>query len=148
MGRGEGARVRGAGREGVRTARPVCGPPHHGAHLVSGSEGDVMASEKCTRVWEAAHRQYGRAWETTVRCGKGDPTAAREMAAASWAVAAAWRQIAAATTLPWWTVAALESAAGAFESQAREYEQARRARGHDQGRDHPACDATHAGRSS
>jgi lysozyme family protein len=108
----------------------------------------LMASEKCTRVWEAAHRQYGRAWETTVRCGKGDPTAAREMAAASWAVAAAWRQIAAATTLPWWTVAALESAAGAFESQAREYEQARRARGHDQGRDHPACDATHAGRSS
>jgi hypothetical protein len=122
MGRGEGARVRGAGREGVRTARPVCGPPHHGAHLVSGSEGDVMASEKCTRVWEAAYRRYGRAWETTARCGKGDPTAAREMAAASWAVAAAWRQIAAATTLPWWTVAALESAAGAFESQAREYE--------------------------
>jgi hypothetical protein len=81
-----------------------------------------MASAKCTRVWEAAYRQYGRAWETTARSGKDDPTAAREMAAASWAVAAAWRQIAAATTLPWWALAALESAAGAFESQARQYE--------------------------
>jgi lysozyme family protein len=81
-----------------------------------------MVSEKSTRVWEAAYRQYGRAWETTARCGKSDPVAAREMAAASWAVAAAWRQIAAATGLPWWALAALESAAGAFESQAREYE--------------------------
>ena len=44
------------------------------------------------------------------------------MASASWAVAAAWRQIATATTLPWWTVAAIESAAAAFEAQAREYE--------------------------
>jgi hypothetical protein len=44
------------------------------------------------------------------------------MAAASWAVAAAWRQIAAATRLPWWVLAAIESAAGAFEAQAREYE--------------------------
>ena len=82
----------------------------------------MRASEKSTRVWEAAYRQYGRAWETTARCGKSDPAAAREMAAASWAVAAAWRQIAAATRLPWWVLAAIESAAGAFEAQAREYE--------------------------
>jgi len=82
-----------------------------------------MASEKSTRVWEAAYRQYGRAWETAARSGKGDLAAAREMAAASWAVAAAWRQIAATTTrLSWWTLAAVESAAGAFESQARDYE--------------------------
>lgn len=122
MGRGEGARGRGTGREGRRATRPVLDPPHDGAHLGSGSAGDVMPSVKSTRVWEAAYRQYGRAWETTARSGKGDPAAAREMAAASWAVAAAWRQIAAATTLPWWTLAAIESAAGAFESQAREYE--------------------------
>lgn len=122
MGRGEGARGRGAGREGRRATRPVSDPPHDGAHLGSGSAGDVMPSVKSTRVWEATYRQYGRAWETTARSGKGDPAAAREMAAASWAVAAAWRQIAAATTLPWWTLAAIESAAGAFESQAREYE--------------------------
>jgi lysozyme family protein len=81
-----------------------------------------MASAKSTQVWEAAYRQYGRAWENTARSGKDNPVAARGMAAASWAVAAAWRQIATATTLPWWTLAAIESAAGAFESQAREYE--------------------------
>ncbi len=81
-----------------------------------------MASDTSARAWEAAYRQYGRAWETSARCGKSDPTAAREMAAASWAVAAAWHQIAAATRLPWWALAAIESAAGAFESQARDYE--------------------------
>lgn len=123
MSHGEVARGRGGtGRDGRRDTRPVTGPPQHGAHLVSGAAGEVMVSANATRVWEAAYRQYGRAWETTARSGKGDPAAAREMAAASWAVAAAWRQIAAATTLPWWTLAALESAAGAFESQARDYE--------------------------
>jgi hypothetical protein len=44
------------------------------------------------------------------------------MAAESWSMAAAWRQIAAATTLPWWTLAAIESAAAAFEALARECE--------------------------
>jgi hypothetical protein len=122
MSHGQGAQGRGAGRDGLRATQPVSGPPQHGAHLVSDSRGDVMASEKSTRVWEAAYRQYGHAWETTARSGKDDPAAARQMAAASWAVAAAWRQIAAATRLPWWTLAALESAAGAFESQARDYE--------------------------
>jgi lysozyme family protein len=81
-----------------------------------------MASEKSVRVWEGAYRQYGRAWEWTARSPKGDVAAAREMAAASRAVAAAWRQIATATTLPWWTLAAIESAAGAFEVQARDYQ--------------------------
>lgn len=81
-----------------------------------------MPSEKSTRAWEAAYRQYGRAWETTARCGNGDPIAAHGMATASRAVAAAWRHIAAGTTLPWWALAAIESAAGAFESQARKYE--------------------------
>ncbi len=122
MGRDEFTRVQGACREGPRAARPVSGPPHNEAPIVSGFQGDVMASDKSTRAWESAYRQYGRAWEWTARSGKGDPAAAREMAAASWAVAAAWRQIAAATTLPWWTLAAIESAAGAFEAQAREYE--------------------------
>ena len=122
MGHNEGARTRSTGREGFRSTRPVSGPPHPDAHVVPSSEGVVMASTKSTQAWEAAYRQYGRAWEMTARCGKGDPVAAREMATASWAVAAAWRQIASATRLPWWTLAALESAAGAFEAQAREYE--------------------------
>ena len=121
MSRSEVARVRGADREGPRATRPVSGPLHQEAHLEAGSVGDVMASEKSIRVWEAAYRQYGRAWEWTARCGKADPAAAKEMAAASWAVAAAWRHIASGTTLPWWALAAIESAAGAFESQARDY---------------------------
>jgi len=120
-GHSESARVRSAGRERFRATRPVSGPPPHDARLTQGSQDNVMGSEKSTRVWEAAYRQYGRAWEITARTGKGDPAAASEMAAASWAVAAAWRQIATATTLPWWVLAAIESAAGAFESQAREY---------------------------
>ncbi|PZS20823.1 MAG: hypothetical protein DLM60_08230 [Pseudonocardiales bacterium] len=122
MGHDQVARVRGAGRDGVGATRPVSDPPPHDARLGSGSGIDVTASEKSTRVWEAAYRQYGRAWEMTARSGKGDPVAAREMATASWAVAAAWRQITTATTLPWWALAAIESAAGAFESQARDYE--------------------------
>jgi hypothetical protein len=85
-------------------------------------DGGVVASDQSVRVWEAAYRQYGRAWEASAQSGKGDPGTAREMAVTSWAVAAAWRQIASATTLPWWTLAAIESAAGAFEGQAREYE--------------------------
>jgi hypothetical protein len=55
------------------------------------------------------------------------------MAAASWAVAAAWRQIVAATTLPWWTLAAIKSAAAAFEAQARGCETREGNDGHDRG---------------
>jgi lysozyme family protein len=58
------------------------------------------------------------------------------MAAASWAVAAAWRQIEGATTLPWWTVAAIESAAAAFEEQARKYETGDESDSHHGGNDH------------
>ncbi len=122
MSAGEFARVRGAGREVRPTARPVSGPPHHDAPPGSGSDGGVRASEESARAWEGAYRQYGRAWEWTARSPKSDPAAAREMASASWAVAAAWRQIVAATTLPWWALAAIESAAAAFEAQARDWE--------------------------
>ena len=105
-----------------RTAPPVSGPPRNDANHGSGAQGGVMASETSVRAWEGAYRHYGRAWEWTARSPKGDPAAAREMASASWAVAAAWRQIAATTTLPWWVLAAIESAAGAFEAQARSWE--------------------------
>lgn len=123
VGPSEFSRDRGAGRAGLPTARPVTGPPHRNARTRSNTGAAmVMASDNAVRAWEASYRRYGRAWETTARSGKGDPVAAREMAAASWAVAAAWRQIATATALPWWALAAIESAAGAFEAQAREYE--------------------------
>ena len=82
-----------------------------------------MAAERYTRAWEGAYRHYGRIWELTARSPKGDPAAAREMAAASRAVAAAWRRIEATTTLPWWTIAALQSAAAAFEEQAQKYDE-------------------------
>ena len=122
LGPSEFGRARDAGRADLPTARPVTGPAHRDARNPSGSDRGVRASDQAVRAWEAAYRRYGHAWEATARSGKGDPTAAREMAAASWAVAAAWRQIATATTLPWWTLAAIESAAGAFEAQAHEYE--------------------------
>lgn len=122
MGPADFARVRGAGRENRPSAWPVPGPAGHDARSVSGVDGAVMASEKSVRAWEAAYRRYGHVWELTARAPKGDPAAAREMAVASWAVAAAWRQIAAATTLPWWTLVAVEAAAAAFEAQAHEYQ--------------------------
>jgi hypothetical protein len=75
-------------------------------------------------------------WELTARSPKGDPAAAWEMAAASWAVAAAWRQIATATTLPWWAVVAIESAAAAFEEQARKYEPENDSESHNDEQDH------------
>jgi hypothetical protein len=122
LGPNEFGRVWGTGRADLSTARPVTGPAHNDIRNPSGAGGGVRASDQAVRAWEAAYRRYGHAWEATARSGKGDPNAAREMAGASWAVAAAWRQIAAATTLPWWALAAIESAAGAFEAQAREYE--------------------------
>lgn len=102
--------------------RPVKAAADPGTRASADRSDRVMASEQCACAWEAAYRHYGRVWELTARSPQGDPAAAREMAAASWAVAAAWRQIATATSLPWWTLAAIESAAGAFESQAVEYE--------------------------
>jgi hypothetical protein len=75
-----------------------------------------MAAEECVRAWEGAYRYYGRMWELTARAPKGDPAAAREMAAA-------WRAIEAVTPLPWWTLAALQSAAAAFDEQAQKYDE-------------------------
>jgi hypothetical protein len=89
-----------------------------------------MAADECVRAWEGAYRYYGRMWELTARSPQGDPAAAREMAAASRAVAAAsravaaaWRAIEAVTPLPWWTIAALQSAAAAFDEQAQKYDE-------------------------
>jgi hypothetical protein len=70
--------------------------------------------------WEAAYRTYGHASEALGRSGDGDPAAAWRLASASAEVAVAWRRIAAGSQLPWWLLAAVESAAQAFESQARE----------------------------
>ena len=120
-------------REGLSSTTPVSHRFGTEARPSPGSGAGVRASDKSARVWEAAYRHYGSTWELAARSPKGDPAAAREMAAASWAVAAAWRQIATATALPWWTLVALEAAAAAFETQAREYKARDEGQGHDTG---------------
>jgi hypothetical protein len=122
----------GAGREKLPTAPPVADRFGAQAQRPLSFGTGVRASDKSARAWESAYRHYGSTWELMARSPKGDPAAARQMATASAAVASAWRQIAAATTLPWWTLVALEAAASAFEAQAREY----KARGKDQGHNH------------
>ncbi len=114
--------ARGVNRPGRPGRRPAGGVTGQSLPPAPGLGEGVRISEQRARAWEAAYRHYGQIWELTARSPKDDPAAAREMAAASRAVAAAWRQIATATTLPWWALAAVESAAGAFESQAYEYE--------------------------
>jgi hypothetical protein len=56
-------------------------------------------------AWEDAYRGYGKATET-------------EVASASRAVAVAWRNLAAISELPWWLLAAVQSAAESFDFQA------------------------------
>ena len=121
VGPAEYPQVRSAGRQARPTRQPTGGSSGPSARPASGSGDGVLAAEQCAPAWEAAYRHYGHIWELTARSPKGDPAAAREMAAASRAVAAAWRQIN-TTDLPWWTVAALESAAAAFEEQAQKYD--------------------------
>jgi S-DNA-T family DNA segregation ATPase FtsK/SpoIIIE len=88
--------------------------------MTSGLGDDVaMVSKKLVRAWEDAYRKYGAASETTVRSRTVDGATAWEMAHASWAVASAWRGIASNRGLVWWALAAVESAAEAFEDQAR-----------------------------
>jgi hypothetical protein len=66
-------------------------------------------SEDLIRAWEDAYRRYGSA-------------AGANVAPASRAVAMAWRDIACMSRLPWWMLAAVESAAEAFEDQAEQWE--------------------------
>ncbi|HKS46869.1 MAG TPA: hypothetical protein VJT49_17515 [Amycolatopsis sp.] len=71
-------------------------------------------SEDLIRAWEDAYRRYGSA-------------AGANVAPASRAVALAWRDIASTSRLPWWVLAAVESAAEAFEDQAEQWEARARA---------------------
>ncbi|TCP56679.1 hypothetical protein EV191_101625 [Tamaricihabitans halophyticus] len=81
-----------------------------------------MVAKKSVRAWEEAYRRYGAASDHAARLREVDAATAQEMAWASFAVAAAWRHIAHDRDLAWWTVAALESAAQAFEDQAEDWE--------------------------
>jgi hypothetical protein len=112
-----GARATGAGRDGLKTVRPA--PTRQRQNE---KQGTASMTDQRVREWEAAYRKYGHASEVVARSSEDDPVAAWEMATASWDVAVAWRSIAATGRLPWWTLAAIESAAEAFEAQARDWE--------------------------
>lgn len=112
----------GAGREDLQPSRPASGQPRASRRRASGAADNAAALEESIHTWEAAYRRYGQAstWSTQFR--DRDPAALWQVASASSDVAAAWREIAAVGRLPWWTLAAVESAAQAFETQAREWE--------------------------
>lgn len=113
----------GAGRDGLRTLRPA--PPTSRKRHSRGAttEAVVVTAVSLIDAWEHAYRTYGLASEALARSGDRDPSAAYRMATASAAVALAWRRIVAGNQLPWWMLAAVESAAQAFEAQARDWEE-------------------------
>ncbi|MFL6124965.1 hypothetical protein [Actinophytocola sp.] len=71
--------------------------------------------------WESAYDSYRAASEMVDVSVPGDNAAAEQMANASHAVAAAWRDIAVETSLPWWSAAAVTTAAQAFDQQAQDW---------------------------
>jgi hypothetical protein len=86
---------------------------------VSGREGSDMDSgmvpvELVTR-WQGVYGEY----VAVDRMGQMSPNYAADMARLSAEVAAAWRDLAATPGLAWWLVAALTTAAEAFDRQAR-----------------------------
>jgi hypothetical protein len=83
--------------------------------------GVAMVSERLVRSWEAVYREYGTASQRLGSAEPGDRSVARHMARASADVAAVWRNMAAESDLPWWSMAALCAAAQAFEYQARDW---------------------------
>jgi hypothetical protein len=119
MGTDDMVGVSGAGRDGIPTVRPAPGQPRHGHWSAAGV---VAVPDQVIRAWEGAYRQYGQVNEIVSRMSADDPVAAWQMATASWAVASAWREIATVSRLPWWVLAAVDSAAEAFEAQARYWE--------------------------
>jgi hypothetical protein len=111
--------VSGAGLDGLPTVRPALGRRRPGDRSATGV---VAVPEQVVRAWEGAYRQYGQVNEMVTRMSADDPVGAWHMATVSWAVANAWREIATVSRLPWWLLAAVESAAEAFEAQARDWE--------------------------
>jgi hypothetical protein len=100
----------------LRTVPSSPDQPRHGRRIA----GPVPAvPEPFIRSWESAYKQYGHVNEMAGRLPSDDPAAAWQMATASWEVAERWREIAGVVRLPWWLLAAVESAAAAFEAQAR-----------------------------
>lgn len=82
----------------------------------------MLVSTKVLSAWEAAYRRYGRASDDMARSPRRDVRAVRELTDPSRAVDFTWRAITSDPQLPWWVVAAVSSAAEAFEEQASKIE--------------------------
>ena len=78
-----------------------------------------MGFRERVEAWEQAYRDYMAAWEH----GRAvlSPMSATNTANAARRVSRAWHELAQSRGLPWWCVAALESAAEGFAELAREW---------------------------
>ncbi|WP_020670411.1 hypothetical protein [Amycolatopsis nigrescens] len=83
----------------------------------------MMVELELVQAWESAYRQYTAMSATVNRFPSVDQRLAWEMAAASAAVASAWRALECDGFHPWWLTAAVRSAAEAFEGQAQDWEE-------------------------
>lgn len=77
---------------------------NHGVAVPMRRNDLTVVDKDSIAAWEDAYRVYETATE-------------KDVASASRAVAAAWRNLAAGTELPWWQLAAVHSAAEAFDFQ-------------------------------
>lgn len=85
----------------------------------SGPVRDAAAFSELVRAWESAYRDYMAAWEHGSRVLS--PTSSLNTSNAARRVSRAWHELARSRGLPWWCVAALESAAEGFAELARDW---------------------------
>lgn len=81
----------------------------------------VMVPDYLVERWESAYDAYRAASESVDASTPGDRAAAEQMARASQAVATSWRDITVESDLSWWSVAAVTTAAQAFDHQAQDW---------------------------
>lgn len=81
----------------------------------------VTVPEPMVTRWEGAYRFYEQA-NAVAGSGRVNEVVVADMVRASREVAAAWRVFTRLDGLPWWVLAAVTTAAQAFDAQAREWE--------------------------
>ncbi|MFD8492386.1 hypothetical protein [Amycolatopsis sp. NPDC059657] len=82
-----------------------------------------MTFKDLVKEWETSYREYAAVSEIVGASEVEVSGGARAMASTAWNVSQAWHAIAAAHGLPWWAIAAVESAAQAFEEISREWDE-------------------------
>jgi hypothetical protein len=80
-----------------------------------------MVPEAMVTRWEGVYRFYEQA-NQVAGSGRVNAVVVADMVRASREVAAAWRVFTRVEGLPWWALAAVTTAAQAFDAQAREWE--------------------------